>query len=68
MEIKPIKTAADHSAALQTLDGLMSAELGTRQRDNLNMLTTLVEAYEATLNHFTRLGTQTTAMAELRLG
>lgn len=68
MEIKPIKTAADHSTALQTLDGLMSAELGTRQRDNLNMLTTLVKAYEATLNHFTRLGPQTTtAMAELRL-
>lgn len=28
MEIKPIKTAADHAAALQEIDGLMAAELG----------------------------------------
>lgn len=50
MEIKPIKTAADHSAALQALDGLMSAELGTPQGDHLEMLATLVEVYEA--KHF----------------
>ena len=46
MEIKPIKTAADHAAALQEIDGLMSAELGTPDGDRLDVLATLVEAYE----------------------
>lgn len=50
MEIKPIKTAADHAAALQEIDGLMSAELGTPEGDRLDVLATLVEAYEA--KHF----------------
>lgn len=50
MEIKPIKTAADYSAALQALDELMSAELGTPKGDHLDVLATLVEAYEA--KHF----------------
>ena len=47
MEIKPIKTAADHAAALHEIDGLMSAELGTPEGDRLDVLATLVEAYEA---------------------
>lgn len=47
MEIKPIKTAADHAAALNEIDGLMSAELGTSEGDRLDVLATLVEAYEA---------------------
>lgn len=50
MEIKPIKTAADHAAALQEIDGLMSAEQGTPEGDRLDVLATLVEAYEA--KHF----------------
>ena len=50
MEIKPIRTAADHAAALQEIDGLMSAELGTPEGDRLDVLATLVEAYEA--RHF----------------
>lgn len=50
MEIKPIKTAADHAAALQEIDGLMSAELGTPEGDRLDVLATLVEAYES--KHF----------------
>lgn len=50
MEIKPIKTAAEHSAALQVLDGLISAELGTPQGDHLDMLATLIEEYET--KHF----------------
>lgn len=50
MEIKPIKTAADHATALQEIDGLMSAELGTPDGDRLDVLATLVEAYEA--KHF----------------
>lgn len=50
MEIKPIRTAADHAAALQEINGLMSAELGTPEGDRLDVLATLVEAYEA--KHF----------------
>src|SRR4051812_1166808 len=47
MEIKPIKTAADHAAALAEIEGLMDAELGTPEGDRLDVLATLVEAYEA---------------------
>ncbi len=50
MEIKPIRTAADHAAALQEIDGLMSAELDTPEGDRLDVLATLVEAYET--KHF----------------
>jgi HTH-type transcriptional regulator/antitoxin HigA len=50
MEIKPIKNAADHAAALREINGLMSAELGTPEGDRLDVLATLVEAYEA--RHF----------------
>jgi HTH-type transcriptional regulator/antitoxin HigA len=50
MEIKPVKNAADHAAALREIDGLMSAELGTPEGDRLDVLATLVEAYEA--RHF----------------
>lgn len=50
MDIKPIKTSADHAAALQEIEGLMSAELGTPEGDRLDVLATLVEAYEA--KHF----------------
>jgi len=50
MEIKPIKNAADHAAALQEIDGLMSAELDTPEGDRLDVLATLIEVYEA--RHF----------------
>jgi HTH-type transcriptional regulator/antitoxin HigA len=50
MEIKPIKTAGDHQAVLNKVDLLMEAELGTPGGDRLNVLATLVEAYEA--RHF----------------
>lgn len=50
MEIKPIRTTADHAEALQEIEGLMSAELGTPEGDRLDVLATLVEAYEA--KHF----------------
>jgi len=50
MEIKPIKTAADHKAVLKEIDLLMAAELGTPEGDRLDVLATLVEAYEA--KHF----------------
>ena len=50
MDIKPIKTAEDHRAALNEIETLMSAELNTQEGDRLDILATLVESYEA--KHF----------------
>ncbi len=47
MEIKPIRNEADYDAALQTIDRLMGAAQGTPEADALEILVTLVEAYEA---------------------
>ena len=47
MDIKPIKTEADHQAALREIEHLMSAAPNTPDGDRLDILTTLVEAYEA---------------------
>lgn len=47
MEIKPIKTEADYEAALTQIDLLMDAEPNTPQGDLLDIIVTLVEAYEA---------------------
>lgn len=46
MEIRPIKTESDYQAALQEIEGLMAAEAGTPEGDRLDVLVTLVEAYE----------------------
>ena len=46
MQIRPIRTDADHAAALRRIDELMAAEPGTPEADELDVLTTLVEAYE----------------------
>lgn len=46
MEIRPIKTEADYEAALAEIEALFEAELGTPESDRLEVLTTLVEAYE----------------------
>jgi len=46
MMIKPIKTEADHAAALRAIERLWGAEEGTAEGDRLEVLTTLVEAYE----------------------
>ncbi len=46
MEIRPIKTEADYEAALNEIEGLMSAEADSPQGDRLDVLVTLVEAYE----------------------
>ena len=45
--ITPIRTEADYEAALSEIDGLMDATLGTPEGDRLDVLTTLVQAYEA---------------------
>ena len=46
MDIKPIKTEADYEAALQEIDRLMDAGPDTPEGDRLDVLTTLVEAWE----------------------
>jgi HTH-type transcriptional regulator/antitoxin HigA len=46
MLIKPIKTEADHATALREIERLWGAEEGTSAGDRLEVLTTLVEAYE----------------------
>jgi len=46
MEIKPIKTKADYRAALKEIDVLMGAELNTPEGERLDVLVTLIEAYE----------------------
>jgi HTH-type transcriptional regulator/antitoxin HigA len=47
MNIKPIKTEVDYDAALARIGELMDAELNTAEGDELDVLGTLVEAYEA---------------------
>ena len=50
MDIKPIKTKADYRAALNEIEKLMSAEAGTTEGERLDVLATLVEAYERKLH------------------
>jgi HTH-type transcriptional regulator/antitoxin HigA len=47
MEIRPIRTDEDHRAALAEIESLWDAEEGTEASDKLDVLVTLVEAYEA---------------------
>jgi len=47
MEIKPIYTQADYQAALQNIESLMMAKPNTPDGEKLDVLVTLVEAYEA---------------------
>lgn len=46
MTIKPIKTKKDYEAALKKIDVLLDAKPNTPNGDLLEILTTLVEAYE----------------------
>jgi HTH-type transcriptional regulator / antitoxin HigA len=50
MEIKPLKTESDYEAALAEIAQLMGAEPDTPEGDRLDVLVTLVEAWEA--KHF----------------
>lgn len=47
MNLFPIRTPEDYDRALIRIDALMDAELGTLEGDELDILVTLVEAYEA---------------------
>ena len=49
MNIKPIKSEADYEAALARIMILMDAEKDSPEGDELDVLGTLVEAYEAKL-------------------
>jgi HTH-type transcriptional regulator/antitoxin HigA len=46
MHIKPIRNEQDYTDTLRRFEGLMSAKPNTPQMDELEVLTTLVEAYE----------------------
>ena len=46
MDIKPIKTDDDHRVALKEIEMLMTAEPDTPEGEKLDVLVTLVEAYE----------------------
>jgi HTH-type transcriptional regulator / antitoxin HigA len=50
MEIKPIRSEADYEAALNEIEGLVASQPGTPEADRMDVLMTLVEAYEA--KHF----------------
>ena len=45
-EIKPIRTEADYEAALAEVERLWGAKSGTPNGDRLDVLATLIEAYE----------------------
>lgn len=46
MEIKPIRTKTDYRSALKEIETLMTARAGTPEGERLDVLVTLVEAYE----------------------
>ena len=46
MDIRPIKTEADYQATLKEIEGLMCAQADSADGDRLDILVTLVEAYE----------------------
>ena len=50
MDIKPIRTRKDYETTLKVIEGLMEAKRNSAEGDRLDVLVTLVEAYEA--RHF----------------
>jgi HTH-type transcriptional regulator/antitoxin HigA len=50
MEIKPIRTELDYERTLREVERLMDAKAGTAEEDRLDVLATLVDAYES--EHF----------------
>jgi HTH-type transcriptional regulator/antitoxin HigA len=47
MEIKPIRTKTDYRAALKEIESLMDAREGSPEGERLDVLATLVAAWEA---------------------
>jgi len=50
MDIQPIKTEQDYDLALSTIEELWEAKEGTEEGDRVDILITLVDAYEQ-VNH-----------------
>lgn len=46
MDIRPIKSESDYQDTLKEIEGLMTAEADSPEGDRLDVLVTLVEAYE----------------------
>jgi HTH-type transcriptional regulator / antitoxin HigA len=46
MDIKPIRTEADYERALHRVEALWDSPEGSAESDELDILTTLIEAYE----------------------
>lgn len=46
-EVRPIRTKRDYEAALKELERLWGAKTGTRDGDRLDVLATLIDAYES---------------------
>jgi HTH-type transcriptional regulator/antitoxin HigA len=46
-KVEPIRTKKDHEAALAQVERLWGAKSGTAEGDRLDVLATLIEAYEA---------------------
>jgi HTH-type transcriptional regulator/antitoxin HigA len=46
-ELKPIRTTADHEEALAEVERLWGAANGTPEGDRLDLMATLIDAYEA---------------------
>jgi HTH-type transcriptional regulator/antitoxin HigA len=45
--LKPIRTEADYEAALEEIERLWGARVGTPEGDRLDILATLIDAYES---------------------
>jgi HTH-type transcriptional regulator/antitoxin HigA len=45
-DVMPIRSEADYEAALEEVERLWGAKLGTPQGDRLDILATLIDAYE----------------------
>lgn len=50
MRIQPVRTEAEHNAAVARISRLIGAKIGTEASDELEILITLVDAYET--RHF----------------
>ncbi len=50
MDIKPIRSESDYEAALKEIESLLDSQPGSPEADRMDILVTLVEAYEA--KHF----------------
>src|SRR5260370_167737 len=50
IQVRPIRSEADYDAALERIDELMGAKPGSAEGDELDVLVTLVDAYET--KHF----------------